>query len=119
MAAAPDDPRTGDVPDTLTDSRTGDVPPPAAGPRYRPVRLHAKGGLGEVHLAEDTELGRSVALKRIQDRHADQVGSVTRFLREAEITARLEHPGIVPVYGLVRDDAGQPSYAMRFVEGDT
>src|SRR5262249_33072556 len=42
-----------------------------------------------------------------------------RFLAEAEITGRLEHPGIVPVYGLVRDADGQPCYAMRFIEGET
>ena len=42
-----------------------------------------------------------------------------RFLREAQITARLEHPGIVPIYGLGRDEAGNPCYAMRFVEGTT
>src|SRR5262245_24254910 len=39
--------------------------------RYRALRFHARGGLGEVHIAEDTELHREVALKRIQDRHAD------------------------------------------------
>jgi serine/threonine-protein kinase len=42
-----------------------------------------------------------------------------RFVREAEITARLEHPGIVPVHGLVHDAAGQPCYAMRFIEGES
>jgi serine/threonine-protein kinase len=71
-----------------------------------------------VHVAADAELGRTVALKRVRaDRRAE--GSVHRFLREAEITARLEHPGIVPVYGLVPDEDGQPCYAMRFVEGET
>jgi serine/threonine protein kinase len=94
-------------------------PPPADGPRYRAVRLHAQGGLGEVHLANDTELGRAVALKRIKAAHRHETGSRQRFLREAEITAHLEHPGIVPVYGLVQDADGQPAYAMRFVEGET
>jgi serine/threonine protein kinase len=93
--------------------------PPADGSRYRAVRLHAQGGLGEVHVAEDTELHRAVALKRIQPQHAGQGANLQRFLREAEITARLEHPGIVPVYGLVQGADGQPVYAMRFVEGDT
>ena len=44
---------------------------------------------------------------------------MARFLREAEITARLEHPGIVPIYGLGRDEAGNPCYAMRFIQGTT
>src|SRR5438034_523732 len=41
-----------------------------------------------------------------------------RFLPEAEVTARLQHPGIVPVYGLTWDEFGRPCYAMRFIEGE-
>jgi serine/threonine protein kinase len=92
---------------------------PGAGTRYRPLRLHARGGLGEVHLAHDEELHREVALKRMKDLCARDPDSRRRFLLEAEVTARLEHPGIVPVYGLVQDDAGQPCYAMRFIEGQS
>jgi tetratricopeptide (TPR) repeat protein/tRNA A-37 threonylcarbamoyl transferase component Bud32 len=95
------------------------VPGGGAPSRYRPLRLHARGGLGEVFVAEDQELGRAVALKRIRDRHAADPESRRRFRREAEITGRLEHPGVVPVYGLVRDADGQPCYAMRFVEGES
>jgi serine/threonine-protein kinase len=87
--------------------------------RYAVRALHARGGLGEVYVATDTELNREVALKRIQDRYADQARSRRRFLAEAEVTARLEHPGVVPVFGLVADPAGRPCYAMRFVRGDT
>jgi serine/threonine-protein kinase len=94
---------------------------PAAGPsgRYEVIRLHAAGGLGEVHVAEDTELGRRVALKRLRPARADDPASRHRFLREAAITARLEHPGVVPVHGLVRDPAGRPHYAMRLVAGES
>jgi serine/threonine-protein kinase len=91
----------------------------AVGSRYRPLRIHAKGGLGEVYVARDEELSRDVALKRIQGPRADDPSSRQRFLREAEITARLEHPGVVPVYGLVTDRDGQPCYAMRFIQGET
>jgi hypothetical protein len=87
--------------------------------RYRPVRFHAKGALGEIQVAEDRELHREVALKRIQAQHAQDPDSRQRFLREAEVTARLEHPGVVPVHGLVYDADGQPSYAMRFIRGET
>ncbi len=87
--------------------------------RYRPIRLHAQGGLGEVHIADDTELHREVALKRIRSRHTVNPEAYRRFIREAEITAQLQHPGVVPVYGLVRDLVGQPWYAMRFVEGQS
>src|SRR5215470_18120439 len=115
----PTPPPTPSAPDTIDSVPAGELAwPPPQGPRYRPQRLHAQGGLGEVHVAADAELGRTVALKRVRaDRRVD--GSIHRFLREAEITARLEHPGIVPVYGLVPDEDGQPAYAMRFVEGET
>lgn len=87
--------------------------------RYRPERFHAKGGLGEVWLAQDQELHRDVALKRIQLRYRDDAESRRRFLLEAEITGRLEHPGVVPVYGLHQGEDGQPCYAMRFIHGQT
>jgi serine/threonine-protein kinase len=89
------------------------------GQRYRVVQFHARGGLGEVHVAQDGELGRRVALKRLQPQHAADPDSRRRFLREAELTARLEHPGVVPVHGLVLDAGGQPCYAMRFIEGQS
>jgi serine/threonine protein kinase len=80
---------------------------------------HARGGLGEVFSATDTELHRRVALKRLQDRRASDAASQRRFLVEAEVTARLEHPGVVPVYSLYRDEDQRPCYTMRFIEGQT
>jgi tetratricopeptide (TPR) repeat protein/tRNA A-37 threonylcarbamoyl transferase component Bud32 len=93
--------------------------PPGSGPRFRILRPHAKGGLGEVFVALDEELHREVALKEIQDRHADSLESRARFVLEAEITGGLEHPGIVPVYGLGINPDGRPFYAMRFIKGDS
>src|SRR5262249_2574328 len=72
---------------------------PAAG-RVRVLRFHKEGGLGKVFVARDVELHREVALKEIQGRHADNPDIRARFVLEAEITGNLEHPGIVPVYGL-------------------
>ena len=69
-------------------------------------------------VAEDLELHREVALKEIQRQHADQDASRGRFVLEAEITGGLEHPGIVPVYGLGTYADGRPFYAMRFIKGD-
>jgi serine/threonine-protein kinase len=89
------------------------------GQRFRILRPHARGGLGAVFVALDTELHREVALKQILDQHADEPGSRQRFLIEAEITGGLEHPGIVPVYGLGMYGDGRPYYAMRFVRGDS
>ncbi len=94
-------------------------PPPPGQSRFQIIRPHARGGLGEVFVAEDQELNREVALKEIQSRFADQQDSRNRFVLEAEITGGLEHPGIVPVYGLGKYDDGRPYYAMRFIKGDS
>ncbi len=89
------------------------------GQRFRVLRPHARGGLGAVFVALDAELNREVALKQILEKHADNPTSRARFLLEAEVTGGLEHPGIVPVYGLGTDADGRPYYAMRFIRGDT
>jgi serine/threonine protein kinase/tetratricopeptide (TPR) repeat protein len=87
--------------------------------RYTILKHYAKGGLGDVYIARDEELNREVALKEIQEKHADRSDSRLRFLIEAEVTGGLEHPGIVPVYGLGRYPDGRPFYAMKFIRGDT
>jgi tetratricopeptide (TPR) repeat protein/tRNA A-37 threonylcarbamoyl transferase component Bud32 len=91
----------------------------ADGHRFKVLRPHARGGLGAVFVALDAELKREVALKRILESHADDPTSRQRFVLEAEITGGLEHPGIVPVYGLGTYDDGRPYYAMRFIKGDS
>ncbi len=87
--------------------------------RYQVIRLHARGGLGRVSVALDTELRREVALKEIQDAYADDPANRSRFLLEAEVTGCLEHPGIVPVYGLGVHADGRPFYAMRLIRGES
>jgi serine/threonine-protein kinase len=104
-------------------------PPPAArgpnaqraadGARFRILRAHAEGGLGKVSLARDEQLRRDVALKEIKERYAHDVAARARFLREAEVTGALEHPGVVPVYGLGVHPDGRPFYAMRFIQGES
>ena len=89
------------------------------GGRFRLLRHHARGGIGVVSVALDSELHREVALKQIQPQHADDPTSRARFLIEAEVTGRLEHPGVVPVYGLGTSEKGRPFYAMRFVRGQS
>ena len=78
--------------------------PTSEGMRFRILRPHAQGGIGKVSVAFDAELQREVALKQIKPERADDADSRARFLLEAEVTGRLEHPGIVPVYGLGIDD---------------
>lgn len=93
-------------------------PAGAGGARFRVVKSHAAGGLGEVFLAWDAELDRNVALKQIRPEYLTSERARERFLREARINGNLEHPGIVPVYGLGADAEGRPYYAMRFVQGE-
>ena len=90
-----------------------------SGERFRILRPHARGGLGQVSVAEDRELNREVALKEIQGRYADDAESRVRFKVEAEVTGQLEHPGIVPVYSLGQTEDGRPFYVMRFIKGDS
>lgn len=89
------------------------------GQRYRVLRPHAEGGLGKVSVAEDQELHREVAFKEIKAKYARRNDVQQRFVLEAEITGGLEHPGVVPVYGLGKYPDGRPFYAMRFIRGDS
>jgi tetratricopeptide (TPR) repeat protein len=84
--------------------------------RYVLEKFHARGGMGEVWLAKDSDIGRQVALKRMRKQMRGQQES---FLWEAQVTGQLEHPGVVPVHELSRDDKGEPYYVMKFVHGQT
>ena len=91
-------------------------------PEYRLLGVAGTGGMGTVFEAEDLRLERRVALKVMHDRTrgaARSEESVRRFLREARITAMLEHPSIVPVIELGRLEDGTPYYAQRLVRGRT
>ncbi len=98
--------------------RTGTSTATSQEHRFRILKKHASGGLGDVFIAKDVELNRDVALKEIRADNADRKDLQSRFQAEAKITGRLEHPGIVPVYGLGRYADGRPFYAMRFIDGD-
>jgi hypothetical protein len=93
---------------------------PEARDRYTLSRLHATGGIGRVWLAHDDSLGRDVALKELRPERAGNPVVWARFLKEAQITGQLEHPGIVPIYEMgKRPDDQAPFYTMRFVRGRT
>jgi WD40 repeat protein/tRNA A-37 threonylcarbamoyl transferase component Bud32 len=104
-----------------------DPPPSTANDAERYVLrgLRAVGGVGEIWLARDVELERDVALKVLRPDRAADPEVEARFLHEARITARLQHPGIVPVYDLAPRASGssgdeQPAfYTMRLVPGRT
>ncbi|HEY7705624.1 MAG TPA: Stk1 family PASTA domain-containing Ser/Thr kinase [Gaiellaceae bacterium] len=84
--------------------------------RYRILRRLGSGGMANVYLAEDEELGRHVAIKILNDRHASDDSFVERFRREAKNAAGLSHPNIVSIYD--RGEAEGTYYiAMEYLEG--
>jgi serine/threonine protein kinase len=96
--------------------RRGAEEPDLSGTHYRLLERVARGGMGVVYAAEDVRLGRRVALKVLD--LPDATGELEkRLVREAQVLARLEHPGIVPVHDVGRLSDGRVFYAMKFVEG--
>jgi serine/threonine-protein kinase len=84
--------------------------------RYQVVRKLGAGGMANVYLAEDQELGRRVAIKILNDRHANDDQFVERFRREAKNAAALSHPNIVSIYD--RGEAEGTYYiAMEYLDG--
>jgi serine/threonine-protein kinase len=73
--------------------------PDRAGPYILETFL-ARGGMGEVYRFHDPDLGRSLAVKVLQARFAEQPAAVARFLHEARVTGRLQHPGMAPAHSL-------------------
>ena len=76
------------------------------------------GGMGEVYCARDLKLHRTVALKVLPDRFTEDANRLTRFQREAEILASLNHPNIGAIYGLVEEN-GVRALVLEFIEGPT
>ncbi len=105
------------------------LPPPSitqysATATYRELEFLDSGGLGEVFRAResyrpgDSSPGRRVAMKFVKREWVHDAECLARFQREAEITGRLDHPGIVPVYGMGEATDGRPFYAMRLIHGE-
>ena len=116
-----DDEQTLEVPGTI-DERSIEARPAGVdvliAERYRLVRLMGKGGMGEVIAARDEQIGRDVAIKRMKAARPSE-RAIQRFLREASIQGRLEHPAIVPVHEIGRDLDGLPFFAMKKLTGTT
>jgi hypothetical protein len=87
-------------------------------PRYRRRSALGEGGMGEVWLERDERIGRDVAIKTLKAKGAAS-DVAARFLREARVQGQLEHPSIVPVYDLGWNDAGEPFFTMKRVQGHT
>jgi serine/threonine protein kinase len=106
-----------DVPSTRQGVILTDDPTKASGV-YVFGEVIGRGGMGEVLLAHDRRIGRDVAVKRLRSGAPTQ-DEIARFMREARIQARLDHPAIVPVYELGRDAAGRPYFTMKRLSGTT
>ncbi len=92
---------------------------PAAVGRYTILGEVGCGGMGRVLRAHDPELDRTLAIKVLLGKHQDQPEFIRRFLEEARINGRLQHPGVVPVHELGRLADDRPFFTMKLVEGQT
>jgi hypothetical protein len=86
-----------------------------AGERYERRALLGRGGMGEVHLCVDKLVGREIAMKTILPQ--SRAAGLARFVREAKVQARLEHPSIVPVYDIGTREDGTVWFTMKRVKG--
>jgi len=100
------------------DERGPGAPIRASEKRYTIGGQIGRGGVGEVLDARDEQIGRDVAVKRLKNRLPDEL-AVQRFLREAQIQGRLQHPAIPPVHELGRDSEGLPFFVMKKLTGTT
>jgi serine/threonine protein kinase len=85
--------------------------------RYLILEEIRSGGMGQVFRAFDRTCGRLVALKRIRKELAQEPQIRRRFLAEVELTADLEHPGVIPIYDQSVDSEGREFYVMRLIDG--
>ncbi|MHC4473768.1 MAG: protein kinase domain-containing protein, partial [Planctomycetota bacterium] len=87
--------------------------------RYQVLGEIGRGAVGVVFKARDKDLGRDVALKVLRSDLIAQPEIVQRFIEEAQIEGQLQHPGVVPLYGLGLQPDGRPYFAMKLVKGRT
>jgi serine/threonine-protein kinase len=114
LRGAPDD--ASPVPPPVSadgeDPFTGDA-------RYEVLGEIGQGGMGTVYQGRDKDLGRDVALKVLRADLAEVDAVVQRFVEEAQVGGQLQHPGILPIYGLGLEKGGRPYFAMKLVKGET
>ena len=91
---------------------------PSEGQRYASVETIGRGGMGEVALVEDRDIGRQVAVKRLLG-GASAPSDVARFVDEVRTVGRLEHPNIVPIHDVGVDEQGRLFFVMKYVDGET
>ncbi len=92
--------------------------PPGSERRFEPLQVLGEGGMGEVTLAEDRDIQRKVAVKRLRS-DARTAPALARFAEEVRIIGQLEHPNITPVHDVGIDEEGQHYFVMKYVDGET
>ena len=94
---------------------------PASPPGLELLDVIGQGGMGTVYRARELSLDREVAVKVLHANLADEAGFARRFLREAQVTGQLQHPGIPPVFkvGTLPDPDGRPFLAMKLIKGES
>ncbi len=107
------------APNAAEEPPSGTVPELAkkSNQRYKFIRSIGFGGMKAVLLVLDTDTGREVAMAMMPDFRERPAGDLTRFVREARMTARLEHPNIVPVHDIGMDLSGAPFFTMKYLRG--
>src|SRR4051812_5002531 len=112
VAAAPQAPADATTPAGPPAGPAADRSAPERVGRYQILGELARGGMGVVYRARDTDLDRDVAVKLIQDRYPADSPAARRFLEEARIAGQLQHPGVPPVHEAGRLPDGRPFLAM-------
>ncbi len=112
------------VDETLASDSLATAQPPRNGTPRPPPRLElleeiARGGMGAILKGRDVDFGRDVAVKVLLEDHRGRPELARRFLEEARIAGRLQHPGVVPVYALGRMPDGRPYFTMKLIKGRT
>ena len=87
--------------------------------RYAILKEIGRGGMGVVYEGKDETLHRTLAVKVLLEKHADKPGLTQRFLDEAQIMGRLQHPGVAPIHDLGTLADGRPFFSMKQIEGKT
>ena len=110
-----------DPSEVVRNSDTGSLKPgETLSGKYKVERLLGEGGMGEVFVAEDADLGRRVALKVLRGLGAaGQAAAEERLRREARVLAAIGHPNIVQIFDIGRTDSGAPFLVMELLEGET
>jgi serine/threonine-protein kinase len=108
-----------DIQQAAADDTVPEIPSHPFESRYQLGDEIGRGGMGAILWARDIVLGREVAVKVLLDSHKTNPDAVRRFINEAQIGARLQHPGIAPIHDLGRFEDQRPFLAMKLVRGKT